>query len=148
MTEDQRFSLPMLVFRYSLFAALATLANLATQRLVLAGSDSTLRYFAAVAAGTLVGLIIKYWLDKRWIFADMASGLRQHSTKFALYTAMGLLTTAIFWGTETVFWLIGRTTAAREAGAVLGLAVGYVVKFELDRRYVFTESTLNRKVWR
>jgi hypothetical protein len=26
----------------------------------------------------------------------------------------------------------------REAGAVLGLTVGYVVKYRLDRRYVFT----------
>ncbi len=46
--------------------------------------------------------------------------------------------TAIFWATETGFWLAFGTHAAREIGAVLGLAVGYVVKYQLDRRYVFT----------
>lgn len=148
MTQNRRLSLATLVFRYALFAAVATLANLATQRIVLAEGGGTVGYVGAVAAGTLVGLVIKYVLDKRWIFADVASGLRQHGTKFALYTAMGLVTTAIFWGTETVFWLLGRTTLARETGAVLGLAVGYVVKFRLDRRYVFTDSVLHREVRR
>ncbi len=54
---------------------------------------------------------------------------------------MGLVTTAIFWGTETAFWLIWGTDLMREVGAVLGLSVGYVTKYLLDRRYVFADST-------
>ena len=73
-------------------------------------------------------------LDKRWIFADTSSGVKAHGKKFSLYTAMGLVTTAIFWGTETAFWLIWQTDAMRELGAVIGLSVGYVVKYRLDRR--------------
>ena len=60
-----------------------------------------------------------------------------HGRQFGLYTAMGIVTTLIFWGTETAFWLAWNTEAAREAGAVLGLTVGYVVKYNLDRRFVF-----------
>jgi len=85
-----------------------------------------------------VGLVVKYLLDKRWIFGDRSQGMRAHGRLFTLYTAMGILTTAIFWGTETAFWLAWRTEAMREAGAVIGLAVGYVLKYRLDRRYVFT----------
>jgi putative flippase GtrA len=55
---------------------------------------------------------------------------------------MGLVTTAIFWGTETIFWLTWRTHAMRELGAVLGLVIGYTVKFHLDRRFVFTDAAL------
>lgn len=47
-----------LVLRY---AVIATIANLAMQRLVFLGGD-TIWYF--MAAGTLVGLVIKYLLDK------------------------------------------------------------------------------------
>ena len=68
---------------------------------------------AAVAAGTLVGLVVKYLLDKRWIFADTSTGVKAHGKKFSLYTAMGLVTTAIFWGTETAFWLMWQTDAMR-----------------------------------
>ena len=136
----------VLVFRYTVFAVIATLANLATQRVVLAGGDSALWFAAAVAAGTLVGLVVKYVLDKRWIFADTSTGMKAHGKKFGLYTAMGLVTTAIFWGTETAFWLIWRTDMMRELGAVLGLAVGYVVKYNLDRRFVFTDNRLEHVI--
>lgn len=127
-----------LVFRYTLFAVLATLANLGAQRLVLLGGEGGWHFAAAVTTGTALGLVVKYALDKRWIFADRETGLRAHGRKFGLYTAMGLVTTAIFWATETAFWLTFATHTAREIGAVLGLAVGYVVKYQLDRRYVFT----------
>lgn len=131
-------TLHALVLRYAAFAVVATVANLATQRVVLQVGDTGLHFAAAVGAGTLVGLVIKYLLDKRWIFHDVETGVRNHSRKFSLYTAMGLVTTAIFWGTETAFWLIWQTDMMRELGAVIGLSIGYVVKYNLDRRFVFT----------
>ena len=135
-------TLKMLILRYTAFAVLATIANLAVQRLVLSQGETALWFAAAVGLGTLVGLVVKYVLDKRWIFADTSTGVKAHGKKFGLYTVMGIVTTAIFWGTETVFWLTWQTDAMRELGAVLGLAVGYVVKYNLDRRLVFTDRRL------
>lgn len=129
--------LSTLITRYALFAVLATIANLGTQRAVLGLIADGLGFALAVGAGTLVGLVVKYLLDKRWIFHDLATGLKAHGRKFTLYTVMGLVTTAIFWGSETAFWLLWGTDAMRELGAVLGLTVGYVVKYRLDRRFVF-----------
>lgn len=129
-----------LILRYSAFAVLATLTNLATQRLVLAAGETALLFTAAVGAGTISGLVVKYLLDKRWIFFDRATGLKAHSRRFTLYTAMGLITTAIFWGTETTFWLIWGTDLMREIGAIIGLTVGYVVKYNLDKRFVFADT--------
>lgn len=135
-------TLQTLILRYAAFAAVATVANLAAQRVVLQYGDTGGHFAAAVGAGTIVGLVIKYLLDKRWIFYDVETGLKNHSRKFSLYTAMGLITTAIFWGTETAFWLIWQTDLMRELGAILGLSVGYVVKYQLDRRFVFTDRQL------
>jgi len=133
-----------LILRYMAFAVLATLANLATQRLVLLAGDAWSIFAAALAAGTLVGLVLKYLLDKRWIFDDAHRGLRSDAQQFTIYTAMGLITTALFWGVETAFWWIWETDTMREIGAILGLSIGYVGKFFLDRRYVFTQSHLSR----
>lgn len=137
-------SITQLGLRYAAFAVLATLANLAAQRLVLAlggqvlpGISAGLLLAGAIAVGTGAGLVLKYLLDKRWIFADPETGLKAHGRKFTLYTAMGLVTTAIFWGCETAAWAIWRSDLAREAGAVIGLSIGYVVKYRLDRRFVF-----------
>lgn len=131
-----------LILRYTAFAVVATVVNLGVQRLVLANGETILVFALAVGAGTLAGLAVKYILDKRWIFYDLDTGVKAHGEKFTRYSAMGLITTAIFWGTETVFWLIWQTDMMRELGAIIGLAIGYVIKYQLDRRYVFTASRL------
>ena len=133
-------SLQTLILRYALFAALATLVNLAAQRVVLSYDASAVGFVVAVLAGTAVGLMLKYLLDKRWIFYDLSTGLKSHGRKFTLYTGLGVFTTMIFWGTETAFWLIWQTDLMREIGATVGLSVGYVIKYKLDRRYVFTDA--------
>ena len=135
-------TLQTLVLRYAFFAVLATLANLATQRTVLWFGDSAELFALAVGAGTAVGLVLKYFLDKRWIFEDVSAGVKAHGKQFSLYTAMGIVTTVIFWGTETAFWLVWQTDMMRELGAVIGLSIGYVVKYRLDRRYVFNDARL------
>lgn len=128
-----------LVLRYAIFAVLATVANLETQRLVLLQQSNAVHFVWAIAAGTIVGLVIKYMLDKRWIFYDQETGVKAHGWKFLLYAIMGLGTTAVFWGAETIFWVIWHSNSMRELGAILGLLVGYVAKYMLDRRFVFTD---------
>ncbi len=132
--------LQTLIVRYTIFALIATLANLAAQRAVLTTGTNTLYFVVAVGTGTIVGLIVKYLLDKRWIFFDRGTGLKNHGKKFSLYTIMGVVTTIIFWGTETAFWLYWQTDMMREFGAVIGLSIGYMVKFNLDRRFVFKDA--------
>lgn len=127
----------VLIFRYAAFAAVATVANLAAQRVVLSWFDDGYGLALAVFTGTAVGLVLKYILDKRWIFFDTSHGAAMHGKKFSLYTLMGVATTAIFWGAETSFWLIWQSDFMREVGAVLGLSVGYFVKYKLDRKFVF-----------
>lgn len=128
---------------YLLFGAVATGANLGAQALShrllppeagLAGPG----YWVALAAGTGVGLVVKYLLDKRWIFRDRSGGLAAHSRRFSLYAVMGLATTAIFWGMQTLFFMAWGTRAMLYLGGALGLGIGYLVKYRLDRRFVFT----------
>ena len=135
-------TLSTLVFRYVVFAILATLVNLVIQRFVLWFGDGSAMLALALAAGTASGLLVKYFLDKYWIFEDLSAGAIEVTKKFSLYTFMGVFTTAIFWGIETLFWLTWRTDTMREIGALIGLSVGYFVKYHLDRRYVFTNSKL------
>ena len=125
---------------YAIFAVIATIINLGVQRIVLAWNNDAVGFATAILCGTLAGLVVKYLHDKRWIFNDYSTGLKAHGQKFTLYAIMGIATTLIFWGTETAFWLIWRTDPMRELGAVLGLSVGYMTKYFLDRRFVFNDS--------
>ena len=48
-----------------------------------------------------------------------------------------MVTTLVFWGTEFAFHLAFQTDAMRYLGGVIGLVIGYAIKYQLDKRYVF-----------
>lgn len=123
-----------LALRYSAFAAVATLINLGVQAAVLGIYAGPFHLMVAMAAGTVAGLVPKYMLDKIWIFADRDGG---HATKFTLYTLMAVATTLVFWATEFLFDRLGNGGPLHYLGALIGLALGYWLKYRLDRRFVF-----------
>jgi len=125
--------------RYVLFAVLATVANLAAQEFVVRISPIA-PLPLSILTGTAVGFILKYLLDKKWVFDDRYGGHRQELRKVALYGAFSVFTTLVFWGFEVAFWMIWHTDISKYSGAVLGLAVGYVAKFVLDKTFVFREQ--------
>ena len=131
------------VAAYTAFAALATAANLGSQWVVvqigeaLASLPHKVLVFFALVVGTGVGLVIKYILDKTYIFEDRSTGAKTHARKFGLYSLMGLVTTVIFWGAEFLAVMISSHPYAMYVGGALGLAAGYVIKYQLDSRFVF-----------
>jgi putative flippase GtrA len=126
-----------LAITYALLALVATLLNIGAQDITHHLYQGPYSLPACVAVGTGVGLIAKYMLDKRYIFRFRARDAAHDGKTFVLYAVMGLATTVIFWGFEFGFdWLFGNRPM-RYVGAVLGLAIGYVVKYRLDKRFVF-----------
>jgi putative flippase GtrA len=123
--------------RYAAFAAVAIMVNLASQVLVFEVYSGGQALVWALAIGTAAGLVTKYLLDKNWIFFDSEIGWRAHRQKFALYTATGIVTTAIFWGTEAVSASLGHHPGLKCLGGLAGLSIGYFLKYRLDRAFVF-----------
>lgn len=125
-----------LAVRYTAFAAAAVLVNLVTQWLSFRLYQGPGELMVGIAAGTATGLVCKYGLDKFWIFEDRSYGIVENVHKFGFYSLTGVLTTAVFWGTEMSFAQLGGE-AMRYFGAALGLTVGYILKYHLDCRFVF-----------
>ena len=136
-SECLHLKLRSIIVRYACCACIAICVNLMLQRGVLFFGNDILTFGLAVVVGTVGGLLVKFILDSHFIFVDGNFGSSDRSTKFALYTLTGVLTTGLFWGTESTFWFIWRTDLMREIGALIGLSLGYFVKFKLDRRFVF-----------
>ena len=88
----------------------------------------------------MAGLVSKYVLDKLYIFLFNTDSPREDLGIFILYCATGIATTAIFWGFELGFEFFLGGKAARYLGAVIGLSIGYAVKYQLDKRYVFSHQ--------
>ncbi len=127
---------------YALFSAISTAINIGAQAIVVVvarhgGLHDTLTLPSSVIVGTGLGLVSKYVLDKKWIFQYKAANPKDEARAFALYTAMGILTTLIYLGTEFSFHWAFKTDAMRYAGGAFGLGLGYYMKYFLDKKYSF-----------
>ncbi len=125
-----------LIGLYGAFAAVAIALNVLVQRLVFVIHDGNATIFIAMTAGAVVALVVKYLLDRTFIFA-MKTGPK--AGEFLRYALTGGAITLIYFVVEYIIWITYRTEAARDIGIVLGMITGYGVKFLIDRKYVFVE---------
>jgi putative flippase GtrA len=130
----------MLAFRYGLYAAFATVVNLLTQTMYFMFDSASESVWVGMTLGTIVGLIVKYFLDKRFIFGYQAKSFKDDSVTFFSYSLVGLFTTSIFWGLEISFHYAFDHPFAKYAGAAIGLSIGYYIKYHIDKRYVFDSN--------
>lgn len=128
-----------LTLNYTLFAIIATIANIGTQDIIIRFYNGTHNITFSILAGTCVGLFAKYFLDKKYIFQFNTKNIKHDSKIFFLYTFMGVITTLIFWCFELGFEYIFKTKELRYLGGIIGLSIGYTIKYRLDKQYVFTQ---------
>jgi len=129
----------MIATRYILFAILSTLVNLFSQFLTFAILDYEYEIYIAIANGTIAGLLVKYLLDKYYIF-NLNVKEYSSSNTFVPYVLTSILTTIIFWVTELWFINYIQIPYTEYIGAIVGLSMGYTLKYFLDRDFVFNEK--------
>jgi putative flippase GtrA len=126
---------------YSLFAGFSTAVNIGSQMLSMFIYSGIYAVEISIFIGTLAGLPLRFFLEKRYIFSFQSKNIKHNGYLFILYSFMGVITTAIFWGTEYAFHLIFTTDMMRYMGGVLGLSIGYYIKYQLDKRFVFVDKS-------
>lgn len=150
------------------FAVIATASNLGSQwltvRLLALDAAITrllgpqLPAYLGLVVGTGVGVIVKFLLDRAFIFQGQAQR-KAVAHQARLYLATSVVTTVIYWGGEGAaiallgkddmvgprvcsdhalrcLSLLGSINTYLVAGGV-ALAIGYVVKYQLDKRITF-----------
>ena len=142
-------------FLYVFFAIITTLINLGVQKgmeilladtlnfsiysiYIFKNSRITYGLMLQILTATALAFIFKYSVDKIYIFKDKTSYFTySHLKQLLLYGSFAVLTTIIFWVFELSFEQFFVFRNAKYTGAIIGLAVGYTVKFILDKRFVF-----------
>ena len=137
-----QINISSLAFKYILLSFIGIASNIGAQNLVVSIYSGVFPILTSVVVGTFVGLVVKYILDKRYIFYFRARGVVHDTHTFALYAIMGVATTLIFWCFEFGFHLFFNTNEMRYLGGVIGLAIGYLIKFHLDKRFVFRAEAI------
>lgn len=129
--------LPMIVSKYIVFAAFSIVVNIVIQYISLSFYKDIGALYIAMFLGTLAGLGSKYILDKYFIFYYKTSSHQEEVQKIFMYSLMGVGTTLLFWAVEVAFDSFFLHEFAKYVGALLGLSLGYIIKYQLDKRYVF-----------
>jgi len=145
-------------FLYFLFAAISTLLNLSIQKLfefsltkifsnpiykvkIFLNSNLTLGLFSQMIIATIIGFTFKYLIDKILIFKDKTKYFSaNHFIQIFIYGFFAIFTTLIFWITEISFKYFVNYKNSEYLGGLIGLIIGYTVKFFLDRKYVFNNK--------
>jgi putative flippase GtrA len=130
----------MIALKYGIFAIISTVINIIFQYFSFSIYTGVGSLYLAMSVGTLSGLVCKYILDKKYIFYHTTNNKMDDAKTFTLYSLMGIVTTVIFWVTEISFDIIFADERAKYAGAIIGLSIGYTVKYFLDKKYVFRAS--------
>ena len=130
-----------LAILYAVIALIAMATNIGAQELTVRAYSGPFQVPLSVFVGTGVGLVVKYLLDKAFIFRFTARDKLHDVQTFGLYTVTGVVTTAIFWGFEFGFDQFFQSKDMRYLGGLIGLAIGYWTKYRLDKRYVFGGAT-------
>ncbi len=147
---------PPVWLRYAAFAAAATGANLLIQWLVTLLGRALLPeaaappailgfafpageavYWTALVAGTGTGFLIKFILDKNFIFHHKSATAGAGLATVILYGVTAVITTLVFWGVQRAFTLLGGEDFWKYLGGLCGLVPGYLLKYFLDKRFVF-----------
>ena len=129
------------VARYAVTAVMSVLANLLAQEATVQALPAA-HLMVSIVVGTLVGFFMKYGVDKTWTFREAYTSPSGEAQRIVLSGLFSVATTLIFWTFELGFHAIWQTDFAKYVGAVIGLVIGYVLKFWLDRRHVFREATV------
>ena len=126
---------------YTLFAVLSTVINISSQMVSTWAYKEAFAIELAILVGTAMGMPLRYLLEKRYIFSFTSKNLAHDGKLFFFYSTMSAVTTLIFWGIEYAFHLIYDTDYMRYVGGVVGLAIGFYVKYQLDKKYIFVKNS-------
>jgi putative flippase GtrA len=130
------------IFLYGVFGFISMFVNLAVQWISTRFYHGVMAIELSILLGTAAGLPVKYALDRRYIFVVLPR-VTKIGWEFLCYTATGVITTLVFWLIEWSFHLMFGTEFWRLLGGALGLSAGFVLKYQLDKRFVFTARVAN-----
>jgi len=125
---------------YTFVAVISTAINIVSQIISIWIYKGPYSVEISILIGTFMGLPLRYLLEKRYIFQFTPKNLAHDGKLFIVYSTMSVITTLIFWGIEYAFHLIYDSDFLRYFGGILGLSIGFYIKYHLDKKYVFVES--------
>jgi len=94
--------------------------------------------FIGSIAAVGVTYIIKFFLDKYIVFKKSSLKIKETSEEFFKYFGFAILTTILNVGIQFILTNLFKTPL--EVSFIVALPIGYITKFFLDKKFVFTKE--------
>ena len=131
---------------YITFALFSTIVNIGAQIVTTWLYEGPFYVEISILVGTAVGLPLRYVLEKRYVFVYTSKNVVHDGQLFVVYSGMGVITTLVFWGVEYAFHLVYGSDLMRYLGGILGLSLGFYLKYQLDKKYVFVRDAAEKVI--
>jgi putative flippase GtrA len=95
-----------------------------------------IKYFSKLA-GIAAGFVVKYALDKIYVFDDISQNVAEEVKKVGIYGLFSVFTTVLLFLISEVIERNVNWKHKTHIAWLIGLIVGYVIKFFLDKTFVF-----------
>jgi hypothetical protein len=125
---------------YSFFVAVGITTNLITQLLVAKVLTQVFQIYIGMSLGALTSMLVKFQLDRHYIFLCRPSSLITRGRQFFFYSLFGIVNISCFWSAELTFHFLFQAPSMRYVGAFIGLIVGHALKYRVDKRLVFKDA--------
>lgn len=134
-----------MLIRYLTFAAIAIALNMlvfSASKWVLEHifTDETffvyIKYFSKLV-GIASGFVLKYVLDKKYVFDDSSENIKEEAKKIGIYGLFSVFTTLWLFVISESFERLVEMQYEVHIGWLLGLVTGYLIKYYLDKKFVF-----------
>lgn len=129
-----------IVIKYIFFSIISSFINIASQFIFLLFYTSYLNIELSILFGTIMGMPPRYVLEKKYIFYFRANNLKHDGRIFVIYIFFSGITTLLFWAIEYLFHIVFMDDILRYIGGLIGLMIGFYIKYRLDKKYVFVKK--------
>ncbi|CAH7425878.1 GtrA-like protein [Vibrio chagasii] len=123
---------------YTYATIFSLMVNLTTQLVFISFlGESVWTVYLSMLFGTVVGMFAKFILDSYFVFHEEVKCDARGVRRLFTYSFMAIVPTLIFWGFELLFEYFFSSVSMRFFGATIGFILGAILKYNLDKRYVF-----------
>jgi len=132
-------------FKYMAYSFLTLILNIGIQSITLnITGRSTEAVILAIVVATVVSFVVKFFIDKNIIFKTKKGHQNERRKQVLLYAVFSIGTTLIYILVEMIFHFSFDSAdlyeKKEEIGAIIGLLMGYSIKYIVDMKITFKEK--------
>lgn len=128
-----------IVAKYSFISFISILFNVIAQFIFTKLFYYNYNFLIEMFLGSISGVTVKIILDRTYIFYYMNEKSIGNILRFVVYSFFEIISILLFIILEVIFNFFIPIPFSRYLGVIIGLSIGYSIKYHFDKRYILND---------